>query len=390
LWLVSIVVEIARAQSVHSQPQEGGDRAEVASSQGARAADEPSAVLSAEEWREVDASVARALEWLSAQQESDGAFPTRDVGQPGITSLCVLAFLAHGHMPGEGQYGTGLERAVDFVLRCQKKSGLVSLLGPDDAKLTRFVAHTIGETATYNHGIASLMLSESYGMSAAPRADRLQEAIAKSVDVTLQMQRFPKDDPADRGGWRYLDDAGYTDSDLSATGWQLMFLRSARNAGFDVPSEPIDDAVGYVRRCFDPRVGAFTYSASQPDRSRGMAGAGILALGHAGYHRSAESRQAGDWLLRQSYDNYNPPTSSRDRYHYGLFNCCQGMYQLGGEHWESFFPRAAKTLLSNQDRDGSWPAEGYFQDAMFGNAYTTALAVLSLGAANQLLPIFQR
>ena len=51
------------------------------------------------------------------------------------------------------------------------------------------------------------------------------------------MQLWPKDSPADRGGWRYIHDLDDVDSDLSVTGWQLMFLRSARNAGFEVPNE---------------------------------------------------------------------------------------------------------------------------------------------------------
>jgi hypothetical protein len=136
--------------------------------------------------------------------------------------------------------------------------------------------HEIGETACYNHGIASLMLSEVYGMSAAPRAQKLQQAIAKSLAVTLQRQRWPKDDPGDQGGWRYLDDTSALDSDLSVSGWELMFLRSARNAGFVVPAKPIDDAVAYVRRCFDPREGVFVYSLSHPEQSHGMAGAGIF------------------------------------------------------------------------------------------------------------------
>jgi hypothetical protein len=49
-----------------------------------------------------------------------------------------------------------------------------------------------------------------------------------------------------------------------------------------------------------------------------------------------------------------------------------------------------RTVLANQERDGSWPAESHFNDAPFGNAYTTALMVMSLGAPNQFLPIFQR
>jgi hypothetical protein len=66
------------------------------------------------------------------------------------------------------------------------------------------------------------------------------------------------------------------------------------------------------------------------------------------------------------------------------------MYQLGGEHWSRFFPWVVNTLLANQRDDGSWPAESHYYDAQFGNAYTTALVVMTLGAPNQLLPIFQR
>jgi hypothetical protein len=66
------------------------------------------------------------------------------------------------------------------------------------------------------------------------------------------------------------------------------------------------------------------------------------------------------------------------------------MYQLGGEHWREFYPRAVKTMLANQQADGSWPVESHFNDGKFGNAYTTALIVLALGAPNQFLPIYQR
>jgi hypothetical protein len=66
------------------------------------------------------------------------------------------------------------------------------------------------------------------------------------------------------------------------------------------------------------------------------------------------------------------------------------MYQLGGNYWKQFFPRAVKTLLANQRSDGSWDAESHHHDAQFGNSYTTALVVLTLGAPNQFLPIYQR
>jgi hypothetical protein len=211
--------------------------------------------------------------------------------------------------------------------------------------------------------------------------------------ATLEMQRWPKERTADRGGWRYVVYNPESESDLSLTGWQLMFLRSARNAGFEVPKEAIDDAVAYVRRTFDKEYGSFRYVIGNTEHgSRGMAGAGILALAHAGFHNSFEAQQTGKWLLQHSFDGYNvtKPAERHDRYHYSLFNCCQGMYQLGSPYWKVFFPPTVRVVLEHQNPDGSWDAESYQRDRQFGNAYTTALVVLALGAPNQFLPIFQR
>ena len=54
-------------------------------------------------------------------------------------------------------------------------------------------------------------------------------------------------------------------------------------------------------------------------------------------------------------------------------------WRLAKAHWESC-----------QNPDGSWDAESHTDDRMYGNAYTTALVLMTLGAPNQLLPIFQR
>ncbi len=160
-----------------------------------------------------------------------------------------------------------------------------------------------------------------------------------------------------------------------------------------MPDRAIADAVAYIRRSFSKRYGTFTYTINRGDvRSRGMTGAGILALGHAGFHNSTEAKQAGEELLGYSFDVYNgnQPFPRRDRYHYSLFMCCQGMYQLGSPYWEQFFPRTVRAVLAHQQADGSWDAETYQRDRRFGNTYTTALVILAVGAPNQLLPVFQR
>jgi hypothetical protein len=352
----------------------------------------PANVLTAGQWRRVDAAVGRALNWLANQQQPDGSFPTLDSGQPAVTSLCMMAFIAHGHVPGNGKFGARLERATDYVLACQKENGLVTKLGSNGSEITRNVTHEIGSCGAYNHAISSLMLSEVFGMSPKSKVRRLETAIRKSLGATLAMQLWPKNSPADRGGWRYIHVLDEVDSDLSVTGWQLMFLRSARNAGFEVPPERIEDAVAFVKRSFDKQNGIFIYSTGKPSRTRSMAGAGILALAHAGLHHTQEAQRAGDWLLAHPFDEYNAtiPGQVSDRYHYGLFTCCQAMYQLGGKYWEQFYPSAVEAVLANQQPDGSWPVDSQYHDAPYGPAYSTALVVIMLGAPNQLLPIYQR
>jgi hypothetical protein len=353
--------------------------------------------LSDEELVKIDEAIEKALKWLASQQNPDGSFQTLPQAQPGITSLCVMAFASQGHLPGEGPYGKTLESALTFIVERQKPNGLLCLVAPATVPVAR--TPPMGPII-YNHGMSGLALAEFYGMMGGGEDDT-RDTIEKALEATLIMQGWHKRREADKGGWRYLHlhdlDEELFDSDLSATGWQLMFLRSAKNAGFDVPKESIDDAVGYVKRCFNPEFGTFQYVASKHDRrSRAMAGAGVLAVAHAGFHNSNEARTAGDWILKHKFDKYNvnvifdPTAWPDDRYHYGLFNCSQAMYQLGDEYWDEFFPSTARTLLANQQADGSWPSESYNGDSIYGNAYTTALVVLSLSAPNQLLPIFQR
>ncbi len=394
-WTVACSLFVALATSIllAQDTQLSGLRAPTAPTAKPRRGDDtPSNVLSVAEWQRVDAAVERGLNFLVSQQQPDGSFPTLATGQPGVTSLCVLGFMAHGHTPGDGTYGERLDEATDFIMACQKENGLITLYGLEGPKITRDVSHEIGTAAAYNHAIASLTLCEMYGMGHTKQRAKMQRAINKALEAALEMQRWPKDSPSDKGGWRYVDDFDGSDSDLSVTGWYLMFLRSARNAGFNVPKQAVDDAVGFVRRTFQKNYGAFGYTVGTGrSPSRGTAGAGILALGHAGFHNSFEAQRTGQWLMQYSFEVYNDTLGlDRDRYHYSLFNCCQGMYQLGSPYWEQFFPRTARVVLAHQQPDGSWDAESYDRDRPFGNSYTTALVLLSLGAPNQLLPVFQR
>ncbi len=67
-------------------------------------------LLSPEEWKRLDRAVDRGLGYISKGQQSNGSFLTSLEGQPGVTSLCVMALLARGHQPKKGPYGADRSR----------------------------------------------------------------------------------------------------------------------------------------------------------------------------------------------------------------------------------------------------------------------------------------
>jgi hypothetical protein len=295
-----------------------------------------------------------------------------------------MAFLSRGHTPGVGPYGERLQRGIEYVLSVQHDSGLLSVEPVGSYQIGR---------PNYNHGIAGLMLGEVYGMTSGDLEGRIRQSIVRALQFSRSLQQQPKRHARDKGGWRYMKHPdGANDADLTATCWHLMFYRSAMNAGFEVPVEFVDDATGYVRRCYRSEEGDFVYALADDDEryaSGATVAGGVIALAMAGEHNTEMARSAGRWILRNPFSDYNRRRHPDDRYHYSAYYCSQAMFQLGGEYWEQFYPAFQQVLIENQNADGSWAPEA-IQDARFGNVYTTALSVLSLTPPYQLLPIYQR
>jgi len=380
LFLISLTSDVRAAES------------EKATNRVDKAAKPLAAVLSSAKWRQVEESVDRALANIASRQEAGGSFPTIPSGQPGVTSLCVMAFLSRGHQPGVGPYGERINRAIDFVVACQRSDGLLS----KDAPGAQWQRYEASHTAIYNHAIAGLMLGEVYGQASGNRAKEIKQAIEKGLQFTREEQLRRKA-AVDKGGWRYIRvEAGQPLSDLSITSWQIMFMRSAKNAEFKVPEGYVEEAMDYVRRCFDPQTRMFHYAlmgGSGFGASRGMAGAGILSLSMAGQHQTPMAQATGDWLLENPYRHFGQVIGRFDKFFYSTYYCSQAMAQLGGKYWEKFFPPMTEVLLKSQLPDGSWPPEQAVETSgvtVFGNALTTALAVLSLTPPYQLLPVYQR
>ena len=333
----------------------------------------------------VTRSVDRALSWLADQQFADGNFSGPKVGQPGITSLSVMAFLSAGHLPGEGPYGRHLEQAIKYTLGCEIQAGLFCASKPGSTWEFNGPSHT----ATYNQAVTALMLAEVSGELTGSLGREVTSAVERALEFTLESQvRNLPHRPQDEGGWRYIvpfpDDGSI--SDLSVTAWQVSFLRSAKNAGFDVKDESVVAARKYVKGLFSENYRTFTYNHSH--RSRSMTGAGVMAMAMLGQVHTDETSADAETLQRYPFKRYGEKVGTIDRFHYSIYYCTQAMYQLGGQQWDDFCPEIVGLLIDNQSSDGSWSATGF--ERTFGDTYATAMSVLSLTPPYAMLPIHQR
>lgn len=352
-----------------------------------------SAALSTADWARVESSVDRGLEWLAGQQQEDGRFPSEDSIQPAVTSMAVMAFLSRGHVPDHGKYGAKLSKAIDFVLATQRRQGEFSLL-PVEPPASHLLP---GQTSTYNHSIAGLMLGEVYGMSSGERSQKIESAINRALIYHREIQTRKKHDPTDVGGWRYgFPDSPDAASDMSVTGWALMFLRSARNAEFNVPKQYFDEGLDFVERCFekDPKnhePGVFRYrpataEAADPKQVTLANTASAMLTLILGGRQDKESVAVGvKWFMSREY----PRQWQTSYYYLSTYYSSQAMAQVGGDAWNQIFPQITRGLLVEQAKDGSWPAD-VSGERKFGSAYTTSLAILALTPPYQILPIYQR
>ena len=329
----------------------------------------------------VDAAVKAGVGYLVRSQFPDGMVQEKDkAASHGVatTSLAVMGLASVGHLPAaKTAEGEAMRRAVVFLLR------------PDVTPANGYYGQKDG-SRMYGHGIVTLALTELLGMGADKAQDALlRERAQRGVNLILAAQRVRKHDARFIGGWRYSPDAG--DADLSVTVWQLLALRSAKNAGLVVPKESIDAAVGYLRRSYhssrdaqgrlhDPKS-AFGYVPGQPPQYA-MAAAGLLAMQVCGLHDAPEVLGATDWLRA------TPPVWESSWFFYGTYYYAQGMVKRGGEPAREARGRVEGLLLPRQQTDGSWDGADGSENGQ-GRVYCTALALLSLSVRHAYLPIYQ-
>lgn len=304
--------------------------------------------------------VAKALKFLVSRQQEDGAFATSGYGRnAAVVALGGMAWLASGSTPGRGPYGENVGRAADFLLDHTDQSGFISVEG------------AMSHGPMYEHGFATLFLSEVYGMS--PRDD-LRDKLSRAIDLIVRTQN------AD-GGWRYQPRR--EEADISVTICQVMALRAARNAGIKVPSETVDKSIDYVKRSQNAD-GGFRYMLPPGESAFPRSAAGVVALNSAGIYSGREVERGLAYLDQFLPRGREGALQAQDgHFFYGHYYAVQAMWQADGERWARWYPAIRDALVKRQQADGSWVDP-------ISAEYGTAMAVIILHMPENSVPIFQR
>lgn len=303
-------------------------------------------------------AIKRGLDFLAKAQNEDGSFGDRQLGRNvGVCSLVGMAFMSNGSMPGRGPYAKQVSRCTDFVLQSCQESGFITVTG------------ATSHGPMYEHGFATLLLAETYGMSQNPKfRDKLVAAVKLIVDKQNN-----------EGGWRYQPER--RDADISVTICQVMALRAARNAGIYVPNETIDRCVDYVKRSQNPD-GGFSYMlAARGSSLFPRSAAGVVALYSAGIYEGEEIQRGLNYLMQ--HIPAKVPRADDGHYFYGQYYAAQAMWHAGGDYWKKWYPAIHDELTPRQRPNGSWLDQ-------ISPEYGTAMACLVLQMPNSYLPIFQK
>jgi hypothetical protein len=320
----------------------------------------------------------RGLEWLARNQGAEGNWESNDLG---LVSMGALAFLAAGHTPGHGKYGDVVERALDYVLRNAKPSGMLSISN--------------SQRDMYNHGLSAFVLGQAHGMTADPRISSVLDRALKLIAST-QCQD---------GGWDYHARAQRNGHDLSLAVMQAKALRSAVDSGLEVPPEVTELAIKSVREHYRSRSGKRTDDPalrSEPGQFTYDGNRGTLAMAACGVVCLQEFGQYDDWRIGKNMDVITEAVKQLKQTRsgelpldaYTLYYVGQAIYQVGGQHWQQCYPILRDQLVASQSRDSDPRRGGQWRDTKHlggkpAELYGTSVGCFILAIPNRYLPILQ-
>ena len=316
------------------------------------------------EFRQAEAVIDKALDWLVRHQSPTGEWNARSLGadsgnyDAGVTGLALLALVSRGPAGLAGARGKAAHSAAAYLVKAQTRSGSFN---------------DISSHAIYITALATEALAE-YAVIARKRKE-LAPTLERARDHLLDQQ-------APGLGWRY--ERAEVPNDTAVTGRVICALERLRRAGIPVPDEAFGGALAWTDSVTDPEFGQIGYnlkggSPARPERlqdrfppehSQSMTAAGCLIKLYGG--RNPRLLEKSLWLMWE----VKPRADLPDMYYWGL----------GARAWQAargYVPRKwyaalLQSVTSCVGADGGLRAKGPWSEG--GRVYATSICVMALAA----------
>lgn len=359
-------------------------------------------------------SVEKGLKALAKLQADDGSF-TKGGHQNvaiAVTSMAGMAFVANGCTPDKGLYKKNVRNVMNYLLKKQDKNSGYFTSNSDGSRIhghcyaTQFLCQIVG---TLKGKIKVERVKNGKKVFVEIEENKiLEDAISKAAGLI-------EDGQTERGGWGYIPDDTTWDEG-STTVCAIQALRAASDAGINIKIKTIQRAIKYM---YDISVSKpfthdgveyrgytfkYSYDSSPYGDSYALCAAAVTTLHSTGvYAEGAVWDEADigrvykgglDWL-RYKFDDFitrrNKGQGSLDvsHFYYAHFYAAQAMWMAPKDvFFDEYYPKIRDLLIEEQKRNpsntGAWGAQSY------GEAFTTAYALMILQVPYQLLPMYAK
>jgi hypothetical protein len=335
-----------------------------------------------------ETAVSEALAWLARHQGPLGRWSNECLepgkaafrcdesdhcGDPGghfdmaYTGISVLAFQAGGNYYfNHNKYSEQVRKGLDWIVGHQDPNGMLSTGGTHHDFM-------------YEHGISAFALAEACAVARASG----QTVEPKYLEAATRAVEYIQGHQYKDGGWRYWENPGPREAgDTSVTGWQVLALKSAREAAIPVDKTCVEN----VRRYFTDREmgdhGRTGYTSAQAFNTEATTGIGMLAKQFLLDEPDAPLvHQAADYLPGYAEKSWGDLHHRRQSDFYTWYNCSLGMFQAGGDPWKRWNEVIRGELIRLQRHDGcargSWDPKCQWGE-QGGRILSTALGALTL------------
>lgn len=295
-----------------------------------------------------------------------------DATTVGVSGLAVLAFLATGNSPIEGDYADIVAGVMRYFMARQLADG------------------RYGSDSMYNHAIATMAMAEAISlMQGDTRAKEIVDALRASLERAVQYLVTAQ---REHGGWDY--EVGTRErNDMSITTWCVMALLDASMAGAPAPRSTFLRVIHLLKR-MTPASGMTWYGDTNPlgdfRSGPGIVSGSIFCRYLLGCPADDETLQ-----MQLAYLARNPPrasVSSRDNNYYTWYIGTLASFFAGGKQWDAWNatlrPMAIDAATAdNSHARGSWSAVSHWSDRG-GRVYATAINVLTLTTYYRYVPAY--